>query len=587
MNKLTRIFLVGMVLTLVFALALPVMAQDEPAPATGKPIVEPNFGSDINTLNPILNNDGPSADMIDRIYPLFLGINPDTGYFGQGQENTLVTSWEVSEDGLVYTFALRDDLFWTDGTPVTAADVIYFWDALNDPAVNGSGIFGTARDLIASLEAPDDYTVVATFNNPDCNAVDTIADFYAVPAHVYSEVFPNRGDMNDSPENLNPRVTAGPWSFLNYRPGEQVTLIANPDHPDGTPLAQGWIYKNIADQIIQTEQFLNGQIDVMDSVPDAREAELLALAEAGEYHYNLGASATTRFIAFNMGDPTNPQPGFDEDGNRIDQGLHPIFGDVRVRQALNYAMNFEEINAGVMDGTGWQIPAHVHPTNWAFPSDLEPYPFDQDQATALLEEAGWTDTDGDGVRECNGCLYATEVDPSFEGSLLEFDLRTNAGNTSQEALGQLLQDQWGQVGAVVDFQAIDFNTLVDSLLGQTFDTIMVFYGLSTTPADPDELSNIFLASNDIPNAGINGGSWYNERFEELVNTARSLPGCDQEERAELYAEAYRIQKEESPWIWVGGSSVLAVAQPTLEGWQPNSSSGNTIFWNEEQWYIAP
>jgi peptide/nickel transport system substrate-binding protein len=588
MNKLTRVLLVGMMMALLLALSLPVIAQEGeiPGPGEGDAVISPNFGSDIATLNPFLSNDGSSNTIINRIYPGFIGTDPDTGYYAPGAAGAIVTNWDISEDGLTYTFTLRDDWSWSDGTPITSADVIYAWNVISDADVNVSGSYSTLVAGLDSVEALDDYTVVFNFTEPACTNLDNASYLPLAPAHIFSAQFPTNADMNESAFNITAPVTANAWQFLDFAPGEQITLVADPNYPDayaGYVVPEGWIFKNVADQTVQVEQFLAGQLTVM-AVPAARQQELLDMVNAGELQGVERIPLSTRFISLNIADPNNPQPGQDADGNPIPQGLHPIFGDVRVRQALNYAIDFTSINESAFFGFGIQGATHSTPTSWAYPADLEPYPFDQEQAIALLEEAGWTDADGDGVRNCQGCLYATEVDPSFEGSPLQFELLTNAGNTSQEALGTILQDQWGQIGATVDFQPIDFNVLVDTLTAQTYDAIMIFWGFSF-PDNPDDTTATFSITADIPGEGFNTQSYYNPRVEELLDQARTLPGCVQEERAALYSEAFQILHDETPWIWLGTAQTLTVVQPWVTGFDPRPLAANPATWNEDAWVI--
>jgi len=590
MNKLTRILLVGLFIALISALIIPVAAQ-EVGPAEGGPVILPNFGADVATLNPFISTDGTSSAVWTRLYPGFLSVDPEIGYYAPNVEggtagNGIVESWEISEDGTEYTFTLRDDIMWSDGTPITSADIAYAWEVIQDETVTNNSNLTVLLDLIASLETPDEHTVVVGFNSADCNALDSVASIPVVPSHVYRELYPTNSDMNDSDANLTAPVNSSVWSFLNFRPGEQVTLVANPEHPFATGdyvVPQGWIYKNVADQTVQVEQFLAGQLTAMGA-PSARQQELLDMVNAGELLGFESERANYRFVGLNLADPSNPQPGLDEDGNALEQGLHPIFGDVRVRQALNYAINYEELNAGAFNGFGFQGTTHSRPDSWAHNHDIEPYPFDPDMAAELLEEAGWTDEDGDGIRECHGCLYAEEVDPSFEGSPLAFELNTNAGNTSQEALGVILQDQWGEVGFDVTFQAIDFNVLVENFTAQTFDAIMIFWGFGF-PADPDGITGTFHPTEDQPGIGFNAVSYNNERVNELLDEARALPGCDQAERAELYGEIQQILHDESPWIWIGGGKTLTVAQPNVQGWDPRPNAVSPTGWNEDAWVI--
>jgi peptide/nickel transport system substrate-binding protein len=397
---------------------------------------------------------------------------------------------------------------------------------------------------------------------------------------VWREKFPSNSDMNGADYNLAPEVTGDRYTFLNYRPGELTTLVANPDYPDGFAgevIPEGFIYKQVADQTVQTEQFLAGQLTWMGA-PSARQQELLDRAKAGEFQYWESTRANIRFVALNNANPANPQPGLDENGEPIPQEPHPILGDVRVRQALNYAINFEELNSGAFNGFGIQGATHSRQDDWAYDPTITPYAYDPEMAAQLLEEAGWTDTDGDGVRECHGCLYAEE------GTLLAFTYETNAGNTSQEALGTLLQDQWGEIGAQVDFQAIDFGVLVEKFTAQNFDAVSIFWGFGF-PFDPDGVDAVFGATNDTPGEGFNAVSYYNARVEELLDQARALPGCDIDERKAMYQEVYNILHEESPWIWLGIAQTLAVAQPWVEGYAPKPTAANENLYNEDAWVI--
>lgn len=585
MNKLTRIFLVGIVAVLLVLLSLPVVAQEVPGPGEGGPIIYQNFGADPATFNPVLSSDGTSNFVIARIYPNFIPLNADTGWFApasEGGNNGIAESWTVSEDGMTYTFTLRDDYTWSDGVPVTSADLVYAWNAISTEGVATSLTY--LLDTIESVTAVDDYTLEVKFFEPACNALISAATIPVIPSHVWSELYgEDYALMNESDENLNPSVSGGRWSFLNFRPGEQVTMGANPNYPEGLQghvIPEGVIYKNVPDQTVGLEQFLAGDITYI-AVPSARQEEMDERATSGEFQPYRSAFGNMRFVGLNLADPNNPQPGLDEDGNPIDQGMHPIFGDVRVRQALNYAINFEEINQGAFGGFGVQSSTHSLGNSWAHPHDLAPYPFDQEKANELLEEAGWTDEDGDGIRNCTDCLYATEVDESFEGSPLAFKLETNAGNTSQEALGVILQDQWGQVGFDVDFQPIDFNVLVEGFTAQTFDAVMIFWGFGF-PADADGARVTFAPENDVPGSGFNAVSYNNPRVNELLDEGLRLPGCDQAERTGLYGEMYQILHDDSPWIWLGTAETLSLAQADVVNFDPRPS---LPLWNEDAWII--
>ena len=576
MNKLVRIITVSLLLIFVAMLVAPIAAQDF---GNGAPIIEPNFGDDPKTFNPIIANDGTSYDVINRMFPDFIGVDSETVQYLGGAKGALVASWDIAEDGVTYTFHLRDDMVWSDGVSITAHDVIYFLDA----ALSGETTSPRQQliDSVVSYEAVDDHTLTIVFNEVSCTIIDTLSPIYPVPAHIFSEIFGDSyADMEENDYNLNPQVTGGEaFVFSNFRPGEQTTLLGNADFTEaemGAVIPEGWIYKVVTDQVVQMEQFRAGQLSFVASVPQADRDDIRMRGQAGEFQIFETPAGTIRFLSLNTADPDNPQDGLDEDGNPIDQGRHPILGDVRVRQALNYGMDFNEINEGAFFGTGVPVASHVRPTDWSFPAGLEPYPFDAEKAMSLLDEAGFTDSDGDGVRECSGCLYS-EV-----GSPLALTVKTNAGNTSQEALYTLLQDQWEELGFEINLEFVEFGTLVDEFTAQTYDAIGVFWGLST-PANPDGITDIFLPAADVVGAGYNTQSYSNPRLTELIETARTLPGCDVEARREMYGEAYQILRDDSPWIWISTGNVLLAAQSNVENWAPRVGGAR---WNIDAWTIA-
>ena len=573
MKQLICILLLCMPLALLAGVAA---AQDM---GSGLPIIEPNFGDDPTTFNPIIANDGTSYDVINRMLPDFIGVDSTTVQYMGGAKGGLVKGWDIADDNVTYTFHLRDDMAWSDGVPITAADVVWFLDA----TLSGETTSPRQQlmDSVASYAAIDDHTLQIVFSEANCTLIDTLNPVYPVPSHIYEEVYGvDYAGMDENDYNLNPTVTGGEaFVFSNFRPGEQTTLLANADYTEsetGAVVPQGWVYKVVTDQVVQMEQFRAGELSFVDSVPQADRQDIKDRAAEGEYQIFETPAGTIRFLSLNIADPNNPQDGLDEDGNVIDQGHHPVLGDVRVRQALNYGMNFDEINEGAFFGTGVPVASHVRPTDWSFPAGLEPYPFDADMAMSLLDDAGWTDSDGDGVRECNGCMH------SEAGAPLALTVKTNAGNTSQEALYTILQDQWNELGFDISLEFVEFGTLVSEFTAQTYDAIGVFWGLAT-PANPNGIADIFLPGADVVGSGYNTQSYNNPRLNQLIEEARNLPGCDLETRTAMYGEAYQILRDDSPWIWISTSNVLLAAQTNVESWAPRVGGAR---WNIDAWMIA-
>ncbi|HUN09250.1 MAG TPA: ABC transporter substrate-binding protein [Aggregatilineales bacterium] len=578
-----RLGSVVVVLVLLALVVMPVIAQEVPGPGEAPPVIIANLGSDIANLNPILIQDGSSQTVAAFLYPTLVPVNVFEAAFTTEPSvatspGALAESWSISEDGLTYTFTLRE-LAWSDGTPITSADYKYAFDAI------ASGETSTAltyvMETIASVEAPEPNTLVINLNSVDCSALGNINAVPIVPSHVFSAQFPTFADMNEATDfNMNPTVTFGTFNFANFRPGEQVTLRANQDYPDtqlGAVLPEGWIFKNIADENLILEQFKAGEI-TLGTAPEDRQNELRELGAAGEAQVFDYPATSLRFISFNLADPTNPQNGLDENGEVIDQGAHPILGDVRVRQALMYATNWAELNEKALGNEGIQLASPVLPTSWAFDAELAPYPFDLAMADQLLTEAGWVDDDNDPAtpRVAQGAMYAED------GTPLAFKLETNAGNTGSESIGVLLQDQWAAAGVQLDFQTVDFNVLVESLTGQTYDSIMLFWGYSV-PDNPNDLRANYDPTNDVVGAGFNVSSYNNAEVNALMDEAKTMPGCDQEARIDLYKQVQALLKNDVPWFWVNSSIVTVAAPADLANWNPTIASRQ---WNVDAWYPA-
>jgi len=351
MKSPIRFVLLGVVLLTAALTLAPALAQDAAAPGEGGVLIEPNVGGDIATLNPILSNDQASTDVITRIFPGLTSYDPATQLAVENAPGSLATSWDVSEDGLTYTFHLRDDWNWSDGTPITSADYQYAFDAIASGEVDTP--LGYVLDIIESVESPDPQTVVVKFFQPDCAAIFNVGYVPVVPAHIFSQLFgTDFSAMNDADYNLNPSVTANAFAFGEFRPGEQVSVVANQDYPDtvlGYVAPAGWIYKNVPDQTLMLEQFLAGEVSYTQ-VAAPRQQEFRDLAQERGYQVFEYPDNGFIFMGMNSADPENPQNGLDENGEPIDQGHHPIFGDPRVRRAITMAMDINAIIEGAANG---------------------------------------------------------------------------------------------------------------------------------------------------------------------------------------------------------------------------------------------
>jgi peptide/nickel transport system substrate-binding protein len=485
----------------------------------------------------------------------------------------MAESWTVSEDGLVYTITLREGFVWTDGTPVTAHDYAAAFAAISDPAVESPSVFIT--ETISSMVAVDDYTIEVTFATPSCEAL-TDAAIQPIPAHLYADG--NYAVLNEQNYDSADAPAIGPYRIASQIVDQQTALVpVETEFPDGNPVNDGYVMRVYGDATIEHEAFLAGEITAVDGPPVDRRADLRASAEAGEltiYPYSPGSSWDGVFL--NLANPENPQEAYDADGNLIEQDPNPFFGDVRVRQALNMAIDVDSIIEGAVFGEGTRMVGPYVPGTWVNNPDVPLYEYDTEAAAALLEEAGWVDHDNDPAtpRIAQGALHAED------GTEFRFTLFTNQGNARRTAIGTIIQDQLADLGIAVDFQTVDFNLLLELLDRQTFDAIVLGWR-NGFPYSPD-MTQIFGSGSDAF-GGSNSGSYVNTELDELLLQALNVPGCDPAERAAIYGQVQQILAEDAPYIWLYGLDGMYAWQNGVEGVDPFP---NRIWHNVQDWRLS-
>ena len=518
--------------------------------------------ADATILNPILASDSASFDVLGWFFPSLLGQDPFSGAIVPTE---MAASWEVSEDGLVWTFNLQDGVMWTDGEQVTADDFKFTYNAI------ASDLVETPRkanlDNIESIEVLDPLTIQVTYAEVKCDALNNLGLGW-LPSHLYAEDF---SDVMDSPLNEEPTVSAGPFVFNEWTRDDNSTVLRNDTYWKGAPNMDGWIYKIVPDPGARLAQLQTGELDLVGVQPE----QLTTVELDSNLNLYKFKDDGYSYIGLNQANPQNPLAGQDEDGNLVEQDPHPILSDLAVRQAIAHALDYDSIISTVYLGQGYQIASNVLPAvGWAHDPSLQPYAFDTELASQILDEAGWTDSDDDGVRECNGCATAEA------GAALTIRLQTNAGNTTREDLGALVQDQLNSIGFDIQFEAIEFGTLVGELLGQTYDMVIIGWtGLGTDPNDDSFWHSKF----DTPGSGFNFVSYQNARIDELLEQAVSVPGCSTEERAAFYQEIQQIIHDDIPYVFVTGSVGNTGYSGKFNGTNPGTWS---FYHNVETWSLA-
>ncbi len=430
-------------------------------------------------------------------------------------EPALAESWEISDDGLVYTFALRDGVSFHDGSAFDAEAVVWNFERMldEDHPYHFTGPFPLSFffSAIESVEAVDPLTVRFTLNEPFAPFLSNLAyptGLIVSPAQVmdYQQEF-----------GRNPSGT-GPFRFLEWRSNERVTLTENRDHWDGEPAAEAVIFRPITDANTRTAEMLSGGIDIMVEVPPV---------------------ALSQFDGpgFTVVEQAGPHVWF-----LILNAKEGPFADARVRQAANYAINKEALVGDVLEGTATVASGPIAPAfAWAY-AGLDPYPYDPDRARELLAEAG------------------------AEGAQLTFYVTEGgSGMLDPVPMGTAIQADLAAVGFDVRIETYEWNTFLGRVNpGLEGKADMAQMAWMTN--DPDTLPFLTLRTAAWPEeGGFNSGYYSNPEVDALLEAARVETDAD--ERARLYKEMQAIVQEDAPWVFVANWVQNAVTSDRVENFR--------------------
>lgn len=531
-------------LLVLLLVTIPIVGQDD------ETVVIRGFGN-IVTFNPALTNDGASFQAYALLFPTPLDVDSFTGEVVPG-----LTTYEVSEDGLTYTFTIQEGAIWSDGTPITSADMQFVIEAAQQDSINT--IYEDGVSQIAEFNVIDDRTYEIVLEAINCAALGQLQTIRFMPAHKYAADF---SDFESSDFNLNPDISGGPYILEEWAPDEFQRFRANPDFYAGEPNIPFLINRVVGEQALAIQAIQSGELDYTYFQGDLFEQ----ISNRDSLQFEAFPQVSVNFLSMNWVDGNNPQPAYDEDGNLVEQTPHPIFSDINVRQAV--AMGWNKLDVletlgGEEGGTplvGVVAPAYA----WAYNNDVEIYPFDQDASRALLDEAGWTDADGDGVRECNGCATAEE------GTPLAFTIRYSNILQLFETSVLVAQDQLGQIGMDVSLELVEWSNYIPEVyLGQQYDATAMS---NSTATDPNTFTTLLQSEQDIPGAGNNLASYVNPEVDALIEAARSVPGCDPAERAEIYYEIQQITHDDVAYDWTFIPNIFHVANTRIGGFEPGPS----------------
>ena len=538
-----RYFKVLLILLLLLTAALAV-AQD------AETIVIRGFGN-VTSFNPLISSDGASFQAYSVLWPKPYEIDPMTYEPQPG-----LTTWEAAEDGLSITFHIREDANWSDGAPITSHDMKFVVDAIKNPEVGSWRAADFAN--VEGVEVIDDKTYKVLLSAPDCTVFAELGGTRFLPAHRFAADF---SDFRDGEISTNPlEISGGPYIMDAWEPEEFQSFYANPTWWGGEVGIPYLINRNVGSHELAAQSLQAAEIDYTYLHGDIFEQ----ITDTSNLQWQIFPQMSVKFMSLNWADPTQPTPAYDADGNLQEQPPHPYLTDVNVRKAIAMGYNkFDilETMGGEMGGT--RLVGAVNPYHaLAYNHDIDPYPYDPEAARQLLEDAGWIDEDGDGVRE-------------KDGQRLTFDIPYSNILTMFPTTTLIAQDQLKDIGVEVTVELVEWANYLDEVLfGQMHDgTSMSSSGGTGGAPDPNDFMGIISSRLDLAAwGGSNTSSYVNPEVDALIDQARTLPGCDPVERGELYKEIQRITHEEVAYDWTFVPNIWQTATKRVKGFEP------TAFW---------
>lgn len=514
-------------------------SSQEPKTNLDQPYSPQNGGTLINAMTgepsgliPMIAGESASSAIASNIFNALLKYDRNLELEGE-----LAKSWGISPDQKTITFNLKPGLKWADGQPLTSADVLFTWQLVTDDKTRTP--YGADFKLVTRAETPDALTFKVSYAQPYAPALDSWAGLQIMPRHILQGQ-----DINTTAFARNP-VGSHYYKLKEWKNGERIVLEANPGATQGQPRINQLVSRFIPDPAAQFLELMADNIDVMSLDPVQYARIVPARPELQKkiaLYKELGNGYT--YLGFNL--------------------KHAPFDDKRVRQAINYALDKQEIIDGVLLGLGKPVASPYKPgTRWENPN-LKPYPYDPQKALALLKEAGFADHDGDGVLD-------------RDGKPLAFEILVNQ-NKQRSMAAVLIQRRLKEIGIDVKIRVLEWASFLGRYIKPgNFDVVILGWSLSL---DPDQFS-IWHSSQNQPGQ-FNFINYSNKQVDKLLEQGRLEMNPDK--RQKIYHQFAKILLDDSPIVYLFEGYGLPALHKRVRGID-NPAPPAGIGWNSYDWYI--
>lgn len=541
MKKLLALFLV---VALTLSAGLTALASEPKAGGTLRYAV---WSSPKGIFNPSIYTDVYDGRVNQLLFPTLLSVDAEQNFIP-----VLADRYEISPDNLTLTFYLNDKAKWDDGEPLTAADVAFTIETICAPTYTGprfgevDQIVGAqayhdgAAESVTGIQIIDDHTISFTYADIYAPALAIFAGRGILPKHIWEKV--PVADWDKATDLMAKPVGAGPFKFVQFVPDQYVELVRNDDYFLGAPYLEKFILK-VSNQDTAQAEMISGQIDIaMVSSPKNKDLEVYTSAGIKVDEY---AGNGYQFMAFNNKDET--------------------FGDKTVRQAFVYAINRQVMIDKLLDGHGTALNAPLVTTSWAYPSDLNTYDYNPEKAKELLAQAGFVDTDKDGILDKDGKPFKIE-------------LLYPLGNKTRELSAPIIQQNLKDIGVEVELVSMEFATLREKVLNNhDYQVALLGFSLEIDPSD----AKTYWDSSIADKPAFNVAAFVNAESDALlVEGARYL---DIGKRQEVFAKWARLMNEEVPFVFLYSPNEVRAYSPKLMNYHPFTF---VEYANIHTWYFA-
>lgn len=443
------------------------------------------------------------------------------------EEIPTVENGGISEDYLSYTITLREGLLWSDGEALNAEDLVFTYEMIEDTA-NNFGQGGSIADAVESVELVDELTFTLNFGSPQPFSEDMAGSpglSTILPEHVFGPIYEAEGTIEFAEQNQDPTVFSGAYTLNEWRRGEQMTFAANPNYVLGAPPIENIVLRFFPDTDSQYAALEAGQLDF---VPNISEGDIPRVAEFENIEIVTVFGGYIESLWLNIRTEDMPRAG------------NVALQDVRVRQAIRYGIDRQEITETLLAGA-------TSPTDSIYSSspfentELGVTEYDPEAAIALLEEAGWTDSDGDGVRDQNG-----------EPLELRYSTTTAGWRNNIQAV---IQGQLAEIGVSVVLEAYPATEFFGSWANNGINAVGEYdiaqFANNTALTNPRNVTVVeSLACEQLVGEENQGGQNYtgfcNEEVDELGIVSGS--SLDADERLAAANRIQEILRDEVPII---------------------------------------